>query len=180
MLYNFSMIPKIVPATDPRLRQKSKEVKKIDKKIRQIIQGLKDTLIVQKDPPGVGLAAPQIGKNLQIFAMKPKEKIRIVINPQIISISKNPENKKGDKKLMEGCLSLPHYYSPLSRRLKIKIRYTTEDGLGKTEKFKNLSARIVQHEIDHLNGVLFTDHLLEQKTRLFEFTNNEWREVELL
>ena len=88
------MIQKIVTVKNPVLRQKSKSVVEFDKKIGAIIQDLKDTLIIQKDPIGVGLAAPQIGKNLQMFAIKPKDKISIIINPQIVYLedtkTKNP------------------------------------------------------------------------------------------
>ena len=81
------MIRKILPATDPRLRIKSKPVTKIDKKVLQLIQDLQDTLAVQKDPEGIGLAAPQIGKNVRVFVTNYKKFKRVVINPEIISKS---------------------------------------------------------------------------------------------
>src|SRR4030042_6671600 len=103
------MIQKIISVKDPRLREKSKNVSEIDKKIKTIVQDLKDTLSIQKDPIGVGLAAPQIGKNLRIFAVKPKDVTSIIINPEVVSVENN-KTKLEEEKLMEGCLSLPNYY----------------------------------------------------------------------
>ena len=81
------MIQKIVSADNPVLRKKSKPVKKIDKRILKLIQDLKDTLVAQKDPPGVGLAACQIGKNVRVFAMKDGDRVKAIINPQILKKS---------------------------------------------------------------------------------------------
>ena len=78
------MIQKILPSSDPVLRLKSKPVVKVDKKILQLVQDLKDTLSVQKDPEGVGLAAPQIGKNLRVFVANYKGFDRVVINPVVL------------------------------------------------------------------------------------------------
>lgn len=178
------MIQKIVPVTHPNLRKTSKPVNKIDKKVKTIIQDLKDTLMAQDNPPGVGLAGPQIGKNVRIFAMKPKDKIKIIINPEILSISEKRAGQSKNKsssggKTMEGCLSLPHYYGPLTRAAKIKIKYLTESGEETVEMFEKFPAQIVQHEIDHLDGKLFIDRLLETKIPLYKFKNNQWEEVDL-
>lgn len=173
----------ILKSTDPKLREKSKPVQKVDKKILSLITDLKDTLIVQEDPEGVGLAAPQIGKNVQVFIIKTEEGLKTIINPEVLEISKITKNpKKGKKrkpKILEGCLSLPHYYGPLKRTGKIKLRYLNEDAKEVTEIFTNFSAQIIAHELDHLNGVLFTDRLLEQKAPLYEYKNGEWERVEL-
>ncbi|MCK4588469.1 peptide deformylase [Candidatus Woesebacteria bacterium] len=171
------MIRKIIGAKDPILRRVSKPIRKIDKKILSLIADLKETLLAQKDPEGVGLAAPQIGKNLQIFIMRPDDKLKTIINPEIISISKQ---KKGKKQIMEGCLSIPNYYSPLRRVEKIKIKYLTEDGKEKVETFEGFPAQIVDHEIDHLNGILFTDRVLEQKKPLYKLKADEWEKVDLI
>ncbi len=173
------MICKIVPVTDPKLRKKSKPVSKIDKKVQSIICDLKDTLLAQDNPPGVGLAGPQIGKNVRIFAMKPRDKIKIVINPEILKISKNKNDTKRAEKTMEGCLSLPHYYGPLTRADKIEIKYLTESGEKVTETFEKFPAQIVQHEIDHLEGKLFIDRLLENNIPLYKLKNDQWHEVDL-
>jgi len=176
------MIRQILDVKQSTLREKSKPVIAVDKKIKELIRDMIETLNVQKDPEGVGLAASQIGKNLRVFVMKPKNKVFVVINPEIVSVSKEknmPTSEEG-KKIMEGCLSLPHYYGPLKRAKKITIKYLDENGTEKTEEFKGLNAQIVQHEIDHLNGVLFVDRLLEAKTPLYEYMDGEWEKVDLI
>lgn len=176
------MICKVLPSTDPRLRQKSKPVGKIDKKILNLVQDLKDTLRVQKDPEGVGLAAPQIGKNLRLFLMSYKNIDRIVINPEILKTrnSKQETGKHARSEIMEGCLSLPNFYGPLKRADYVKTRYLNEKGEEKIEEFKDFFAQIVLHEIDHLEGILFIDRLLSAKKPLYRLKGKEWEEVELL
>ncbi len=179
------MIRKIIDIKNPRLRQKSKPVNKIDKQVLGIIADLRDTLTAQKDPEGVGLAAPQIGKNLKVFIINHEGQKRVIINPKIISRSaKNKPHyakaSRGQREILEGCLSLPNYYGPLNRNLSIKIEYLDEKGDKKIEEFKGFLAQIVQHEIDHLNGILFIDRILEQKTPLYKFDKGDWEEVELV
>jgi peptide deformylase len=196
------MIVDIVDVKDPVLRKKAKPVKKIDKKIKGIIQDLKDTISAQKDPEGVGLAAPQIGKSFRVFVMKPDKNITTIINPKIIWIKdekkkekkltkkKKDENAKKSKKqekkekeeigIMEGCLSLPHYYGPIEKPNRIKISYINEKDEKVEKIFKDFEAQIIQHEIDHLNGVLFVDRLLEQKRPLFKAVGDEWEKVDIL
>jgi len=177
------MIRKIVGTKDPRLRAISKTVKKVDKKVLALIKDLKDTLVVQKDPEGVGLAACQIGKNIRVFVMKDKDKIRAIINPQIIKVTRNKTKNsmpKKDEEIMEGCLSLPDYYSPIRRGEQVEIKYLNEKGEEKTEKFSGFTAQIVQHEIDHLEGIMFIDRLLEQKKSLYKLEKGDWERVELI
>ena len=125
------MIRKILRSKDPILRLKSKPIAGIDKKVRQIVTDLKDTLSIQKDPEGVGLAAPQIGKNIQIFVCNYKDFNRVVINPKILSIAQMTKAEKGKKvknEILEGCLSLPYYYGPLKRAKKVEVEYLNEKG----------------------------------------------------
>jgi len=174
------MIQKIVTVKDPVLRNISKEVKVFDKKTFSLIKNLKETLYIQKDPIGVGLAAPQIGRNFRIFAMKPKDDITIIVNPIVVSVSKTPKDLMDEHiKLMEGCLSLPNLYGPLKRPDNIKINYLDGNGEKQTKLFEAFEAQIIQHEIDHLEGVLFTDRLIEQKKPLYELVNDEWVQVEI-
>jgi len=174
------MIKKILKADNPSLRKKSKPIRRVDKKILSLINDLKETLLAQKEPEGVGLAAPQIGKNLKIFVIKTNDQLKTFINPEIISVSEEKGQKqKKEKEIMEGCLSIPHYYGPLKRARKIKIRYLSPEGEKKTETFRGLPAQIIQHEIDHLNGVLFVDRLLEQKKPLYKLETDEWEKVDL-
>jgi peptide deformylase len=179
------MIRKILPSGDPILRKKSRPVTKIDKKVSDLIKDLKETLNAQKEPEGVGLAAPQIGKTLRIFVAKYKGFERVVINPEIIKIEAKGRKKSGEKKqskkeILEGCLSLPYYYGPLKRAPKITIKYLNEKGNSQTETFEGFHAQIIMHEIDHLEGVLFIDHLLEEGKPLYKVEGDEWEEVELL
>lgn len=173
------MVRKILAAKDPFLRQMAKPVGIIDKKVRDIILDLRNTLAVQKDPEGVGLAAPQIGKGLRIFYIKHKGFSGVFINPEIVSqgpIVKNPSKEK----IMEGCLSLPHYYGPLVRAASIKLKYRNEEGIENIEEVTGFAAQIVQHEVDHLNGVLFVDRILEQKKKLYKLVDEEdWEEVDI-
>jgi len=136
---------------DPVLREKSKKVKKIDESIMQLVRDLTDTL---KETGGVGMAAPQIGITRRVFIVNVDNKIHVFINPEIEVL--DDQKIKSD----EGCLSI---YSikdfNVKRFSKVKVR-------AKNLKWKDveiiaegLLARIFQHEIDHLNGVLFMDHL---------------------
>jgi peptide deformylase len=176
------MVQKILNVKDPVLRLQAKKVRKIDKKILRIIEDMKDTLAAQDDPEGVGLAAPQIGRSYRIFLMKYKKLSDIIINPEVISRVKPPQPVKNvePNKPLEGCLSLPHYYGPISRTNKIKIKYIDESGTVQVKEFRGFPAQIVEHEIDHLNGILFIDRIVEQGTPLFHYTKGEWEEVELI
>ena len=173
------MVRKVLPVTDPKLRESSRTVGKVDKKILSIVKDLKETLASQKDPEGVGLAAPQIGKLLKIFVMLDAGELKAVINPEIVNVSQKKSGKLKKGEIMEGCLSLPHYYGPLKRPKKITIKYLDEEGNQKVEDFVGFTAQIVQHEIDHLSGILFIDRLLENKKPLYKLVGDEWEEVEL-
>lgn len=172
------MIRKIVTTKDNVLRKKAKSVKKIDKKILALIADMVDTLKSQKDPEGVGLAAPQVGKSLAIFVMKTRHTNKVIINPKVLEVSKEKQ-KKGKNKILEGCLSLPNFYGPIKRARKIKISYLNPEGKKIEEEFTGFDAQIVQHEIDHLNGIIFVDRILEQKAPLYKFTKNDWEEVDI-
>ena len=177
------MIRKILLSGDPVLRAKAKTVGKVDKKTISVIQDLKDTLATQKDPEGVGLAAPQIGKSLRIFVADYKNFKRVVINPEIVKISsaKNIKHKtKSKREILEGCLSLPYYYGPLKRAGEVVLNYLNEKGENVTETFRDFDAQIILHEVDHLNGILFVDHLLKEKKPLYKVEGDDWEEVELL
>ena len=195
-------IYKILKAGNPTLRQQSKPIAKFDRKIEKLIADLEETLKVQKDPVGVGLAAPQVGKLIRLFLAKIGPNSVIFINPEITWASKatnDPPKKPKTRKLktndqetekeylMEGCLSLPHYYGPVQRQAEVKVTYETpkkiKNGKWKmenmTKSYKGLSAQIVQHEVDHLNGTLFIDRLFAQNRKLYEQKGKEWIEVEL-
>lgn len=176
------MVKKVLQSKDPVLRKKAKAVSKVDKKVLGVIRDLKDTLKIQKEPEGVGLAAPQIGKSLRIFVADYKSFQRVVINPEIIKIEKARPARtgRGKKEILEGCLSLPYYYGPLKRASKVTVKYLNEKGESVTETFVDFDAQIILHEIDHLNGILFVDHILEEKKPLYKVDGDEWEEVELI
>lgn len=181
------MVRKIVQSGDPILRAKAKKVSKFDKKTLEVIRDLKDTLSIQKEPEGVGLAAPQIGKSLRIFAADYKGFKRVIVNPEIVSISKatgyretGSKSSKHKKEILEGCLSLPYYYGPLKRASKVTLKYMNEEGKEITETFEGFNAQIILHEVDHLEGILFVDRLLKEKKPLYKVDGDEWEEVELL
>ncbi len=175
------MVRKVVQSGNPVLRQVAKKVIKVDKKALSIIQDLKDTLKTQKEPEGVGLAAPQIGKSVRIFIADYKNFQRVVVNPEILNIEENKKKKvRAKKEILEGCLSLPYYYGPLKRASKVTLKYLDEKGKEITEDFTDFNAQIIMHEIDHLNGILFIDRLLEEKKTLYKVDGDEWEEVELV
>ncbi len=145
---------------------------------------MQETLIAQNDPEGIGLAAPQVGKSVQLFLVEFEGLKRTVINPRIIEVKDSAKGiknkqKKGNGKILEGCLSLPHYYGPIHRPDFVTIEFLDENGDKKTETFKKFPAQIILHEIDHLNGKIFIDHILEQDAPLYKFDGEEWEEVEL-
>lgn len=182
------MIKKIVQSGDVKLRTKSLVVKKVDKKLRDLIQDLKDTLEAQRNPEGVGLAAPQIGINSRVFIVKYENLEGIFINPKIVNsklVKKMAKNKKDkQKEILEGCLSLPHYYGPLQRDNFVELEYFKIDNdklVKEISTFKDFDAQIILHEMDHLDGILFIDRLLSQNGKLYKLINDqEWEEVELI
>lgn len=171
----------LVKAPDPVLSEKSKPVKKFDKPLLDTLKEMEEVLLSAKDPVGVGLAAPQIGKSLQIFIAKPtvKSKIFVYINPKIIrkkNIAKKDKKVKDNNKKLEGCLSLPNIWGAVKRFDVITLSY--KDGAGKEhlKEFDGFISTIIQHEIDHLEGVLFPKRVLEQNGVLYKSKKNEKNE----
>lgn len=181
----------IVTVPNKVLNSPAKPVGKIDKKIRQIIAGMKKDLIHKRNPKGVGLAAPQVGIALAIFITKPTETspIRVFINPQIMDKSKDlgeiERPKEGKislrrEKKLEGCLSIPNVWGYLKRSKKVKLRFKNEEGKPRQEEFSGFEATIIQHETDHINGILFTQRVLEQKQKLYRIEEDEKGEEKLV
>ncbi len=185
---------KIVTTPNPILVNKAKPVEKFDKKLIKTIKEMSETLDATTDPVGVGLAAPQVGISKRIFLSKPDEngKTFAFINPEIIDESKEEkipdfinskkvESKKPKKskgKLLEGCLSIPNIWGNVSRKKEVKLKYQDSQGNEHIELFKGFPAIIVQHELDHLNGILFTKHVMEQREQLYRSHKNEKGEDE--
>ena len=167
---------KIVIAPSPILSSIAKPVSRVDAAVTRIIEEMKKTLIDTTDPKGVGLAAPQVGKPLRIFIAKPTDnsKIMVFINPEIIERSsdldyvRRPKKSNKASKKLEGCLSLPTIWGPVLRVQSLTLSFLDEKGIKHTKAFKNFMATIIQHEIDHLDGVLFSKRVLEQKGILYK------------
>lgn len=168
-------IKKIITVPNSLLRKKSKPVKKIDKKIEQLVIDLIETGKAAKEPKGVGLSAIQIGKPIRIFVVKLEKQFIPFINPQISWRSKKKFSQvlKKEERFLEGCLSIPGYYGFVDRPSSVKLSWQDLEGKTQTRKFKERESAYVQHELDHLNGVLFTDHVLKQKNKLYKLEKDE-------
>lgn len=160
---------RIVTVPYPTLRQVAESVTKIDKSVHMIIEDLWYALEHSKIE-GVGVAAPQVGESKRIFLLREgKKKYNVYINPEIVWYSEEigtGKTRKGDT-FLEGCLSIPNLYGPVIRPLEIEVEYLDERGKKHRTKLAEPMSRYVQHEHDHLNGILFTDHILEQKGKLY-------------
>jgi peptide deformylase len=187
----------IIQAPHEILRKATVPVADFDTKLLKIIEEMKTTLILQKNPEGVGLAANQVGLPYKLFLthFKPSktEPVRVFINPEIVAHSQEfqEETKKSP---LEGCLSLPKYYGMVKRWKWIKLKYqTTDHGLPTSVDssqwiesiFEDFPAVVIQHEMDHLEGKIFVERILEQKGKMYKITGkgkngkDEWEEVEL-
>lgn len=148
---------------EPILHNKTKPVKKIDITIQKIIADLKKTMMCQD---GLGLAANQIGEAVSIFTFNPRgvnidQDPKAVINPEIITA-------EGEEEKEEACLSLPGIVEVLLRPHKVMIRGISEDGKKIQITGLGLLARVFQHEIDHLNGIFFVDHLSPTRRKMLK------------
>lgn len=152
-------------APNPILRKKSTKIEKITPEIKKLISDMFETMY---DSDGVGLAAPQVGINKQLVVLDishkgeegSKKEKKVLINPKITNMS--DEKEKGE----EGCLSLPGIFYEVLRSKEIAFEYTNEDGKVIKSKANGFLACALQHEIDHLNGVLFIDHLSKLKQNI--------------
>lgn len=162
----------IISVPNALLTTPSKPVVHFDKRLHTLIADMKETLISAHSPKGVGLAAPQIGQNWRVFLTRPKEsdRIRVFINPEIVI--KTSEASEHDNKL-EGCLSIPGIWGQVKRAPSLTLRYQDETGIVHTEDCKGFIATIIQHETDHVNGILFTHRVLAQKEKLFQTTKDK-------
>lgn len=177
----------IVKTPNPVLTIKAKPVNKINKPVLSLIEQMKKTLAATKNPKGVGLAAPQTEKSLRMFITKPWEKspLSVFINPTITWISEEKtEGVPEREKKYEGCLSIPTIWGLVHRAKEVKLSYQTPDSKKHHRKFKGFMATIIQHEVDHLDGILFTQRVLEQKEKFYRLTKDEkgeevFEEIEL-
>lgn len=133
------------------LRQKGKEVDLESLSDKSFQDFIEDMIATMWQADGVGLAAPQIGKSLRIIVIASGKQASVLINPKIIYKSLRKEVME------EGCLSVPGLFGPVKRSRMIRCRAYTRDGKKVSFKAEGLTARIIQHEVDHLNGILFID-----------------------
>ncbi len=150
-------IRKILTEPDPFLRQMSHEVEKVDDGIRKLIDDMLETMYAA---PGIGLAAIQIGVPKRVIVMdlsKEEKKPLYFVNPKIIVKSKDNSTYE------EGCLSVPGQFAEVDRPDKCQISYLDYDGQKKELKAEGLLATCIQHEMDHLEGILFIDYLSKLK-----------------
>ena len=140
----------ILPADDPRLREKAKRVSRIDDSIQRLIDDMLETM---HSFSGVGLAATQVGVPLRVIVIElPGEELVSLINPEIVK-------RSGEQTVEEGCLCLPGYRGEIKRSLSVVVKGRNRQGKVVRIKGEGLLAQALEHEIDHLNGILYIDHL---------------------
>ncbi len=136
---------------DPVLRQKAKRVRAIDSSIQKLISDMIETM--HAVPGRVGLAAPQVGVSRRVIVIGiPEEEDLVLINPEVV-------RKKGERIVSEGCLSVPGYFGEIKRAESVTAKGLDQSGKGIRIKADELLAQALEHEIDHLNGVLYIDRL---------------------
>jgi peptide deformylase len=153
----------ILTIPDPILRRKSAAVETVDDATRRFMDEMLRTMY---DAPGIGLAAIQVGEPRRIITIdvareeEPKSPI-FLVNPEIVWRSEDERST-----YEEGCLSIPDYYAEVERPAKVRVRYVDYDGKQQEREVEGLLATCVQHEVDHLNGILFIDYLSKLKRDL--------------
>ncbi len=152
----------IIVAPDPRLKKKAQPIDAVDTSIAKLMSDMLETMY---DAPGVGLAAPQVGVLKRVIVVDPAREDE---KPQPIKMA-NPEilwSSNETKEYEEGCLSLPEEYDLVQRPDRIKVRYLDEKNNQKELDADGFLAVIIQHEMDHLEGVLFVDHISSLKRNI--------------
>ena len=165
----------IIILPDKRLRSVSKPVDKIGDDVRTLVADMFETMY---DAPGIGLAAIQVGVPLRLVTMdlskrEEHSEPKVFINPEIVSSSEEKSVYE------EGCLSIPDIHEDVERPARVKVRYLDLDGKPQEADAEGLFATCIQHEIDHLNGVLFIDHIskLKRDRVVKKFTKSAKRAV---
>ena len=170
----------IIILPDKQLRLVSQPIEKVTTEIRKLAEDMFETMYAA---PGIGLAAIQVAQPVRLITMDLAKKSedgevnpqpRVFINPEILSASEETSVYE------EGCLSIPEYYEEVERPARVRVRFTDLDGKMHEEDAEGLFSTCIQHEIDHLNGVLFIDHLskLKRDRVLKKFTKAAKREAE--
>ena len=157
-----SILP-IITLPDPLLRKKSAPIETVDDQARNLANSMLETMYAA---PGIGLAAVQVGVLRRVLVLdtvkgedEPKKPF-VLINPEILSFGDTPRVHD------EGCLSIPRMYAEVERPALVRVRYVDLEGKQQEQDFADLQATVVQHEIDHLEGILFIDHLSRLRRNL--------------
>jgi peptide deformylase len=151
---------------DPVLRQKAKKVTKIDKSVQHLIDDMIETM---RAAPGVGLAASQIGVPLRVIVVEiPGNEVMALINPEIAK-------RHGERLVQEGCLSVPGYQGEIRRSVWVKVKAQDRQGRKIRLKGEELLAQALEHEIDHINGVLYVDRV-EGTDKLWKLESDSGQE----
>jgi peptide deformylase len=152
----------ILVAPDPRLKLKATAVDKVDDEIRRLMDDMLETMYVA---PGIGLAAPQVGVSRRVIVVdisredEPKAPLCLA-NPHLLWLSDE------DATYEEGCLSVPEHYAEVARPARIRVRFLDRENEVRELEADGLLATVIQHEMDHLDGVLFIDHLSSLKRNM--------------
>ena len=145
----------------PGLREKCAPVEAFDDSLRELASRMQRSMIMER---GVGLAAPQVGRRVRLILAEdrrgPRTKTLVLVNPEIVEAS--PEQRTYN----EGCLSLPELFADVKRPARVRVSYQDLQGVEHEVEDDGLLARIIQHEMDHLDGVLFVDHLSALKKKI--------------
>ena len=155
-------IRSIIIAPDPRLKIKCAPVERVDDRLRTLMDDLLATMYAE---PGIGLSAPQVGAHERVIVVdvaqsdEPPRPLMLA-NPEIAWVSDQLVTYE------EGCLSLPEHYADVTRPIAVRVRYLDYDGEAREIEATELLATCIQHEIDHLDGVLFVDHLSALKRNM--------------
>jgi peptide deformylase len=149
----------IIVAPDPRLKVKARKVARVDARVRRLMDDMLETMYLA---PGIGLAAPQVGEALRVIVVDcaregEKPQPLKIANPELLWVSDEHVT------IQEGCLSLPEHYADVERPKAIRLRYLDEENEIRELEASGLLATCIQHEMDHLEGVLFVDHISSLK-----------------
>ena len=148
---------KIRTNPDPVLRRKARRIAVIDDSIRKLIDDMVETM---QESYGVGLAANQVGVPLRVVVIQlPEEEVLVMVNPVIVET-------KGERMVIEGCLSVPGYQAEVPRAESVRIQARDRNGKIFRKRGTELLAQAMQHEIDHLNGMLYIDYLKDKSQLL--------------
>lgn len=163
---------KLLTVPDPILYQIADVVTAFDSKLIEEVAGMKKVLLDAHDPEGVGLAGNQVGLLKRVFLMRlaPTSSIEVCINPQLSHRKKDPPrtSKPSDDDPLEGCLSVPRIWASVIRDWKVTMDWQDVEGNKKNGVFTGFASAVIQHEIDHLDGILFTKRAMEQGATIYE------------